>query len=294
MNVTVAFATCTRLGHSPDTDSRVLEPSLRRRGLKPVFLPWDSSTPLPRETAACVVKAVWDYHERPVQFLRWVDGVAARVPIWNSPDLLRRNFHKSYLLQLDRAGVPTVPTVLARVGTGDQALHTKEGWTDVVIKPAVSVGALRTQRFRDTGPDAASFLRELTRDTDALVQPFVPSILEEGETSIVYIEGRFSHAVHKQVADGEFAAQRDRGARISLCEPNAAQFRVAEAALRTAAGTLFARVDLVNGDGTPRVMELELIEPALFLDLWPDGAERLAHAIALRLGLRGRTENGTE
>jgi glutathione synthase/RimK-type ligase-like ATP-grasp enzyme len=277
----VIIATCERHGARPDVDGAALEPILRELGLYPVFWPWERGLP-DVDAVGCLLKATWDYHERPDDFVVWVDGTAARMPVWNAAGAIRWNIHKMYLMELEAAGIPIVPTILVRQGQVRQAdtVWSQQPWDEVVVKPAISVGALRTERF---AADAGSaFLADLLRSGDALIQRFVPSVLSRGETSIVHIDGRFAHAVHKQVVPGTFVAQPNIGAPVRPCEPDPWQRAVAEAAMALVPDSLFGRVDLVELDGEPVVMELELIEPALYLNLFPDSAMRLASAIAAR------------
>ncbi|MEU4244954.1 hypothetical protein [Actinoplanes sp. NPDC026619] len=287
MSTVVAFATCTRLGSHPDVDGSVLGPALRRHGIEPVFAAWDGPFAWPDATL-CVVKACWDYYLRPDEFVAWAEATALAVPILNDAAVLRWNAHKSYLCRLAAAGVPVAPTLLVTGGPAAAArAWATQPWPDVVLKPAVSVGALRTERFAAGDPAGLAFLAALLATGDALIQPFLPSILDDGETSLVYFDGSFSHAVRKQVVPGGFAAQPHLGGQVDRCTPDAAQLAVAAAALAGTPGgvpPLFARVDLVGWGGSPVVMEVELIEPALFLDLYESAADRMAGCIAARIG----------
>lgn len=280
---TVAVATCQRLGHKPDTDFAIVAGPLRDVGVDLVFIPWNEQEHW-RGFAACIVKATWDYIDQPEQFARWIGHTNCQTNLFNDAEALRWNIHKSYLLELDGAGVATVPTIVIQRGAArDSTPADVPLWEEIVVKPAISVGGLQTRRFAGGTREARQFINLLLATGDALVQPFVPSILVEGETSIVYIDGQLSHAVSKRVPAGGFAAQRDLGAQIELCSPDPREVELADKALRLIPPALFARVDIVWLEGTPVVMELELIEPALFLDLAPAGAERLVAAIASRV-----------
>ena len=137
----------------------------------------------------------------------------------------------------------------------------------LVVKPAVSSGSRGAGRFEAGDPAAAAHLAELVADRDALVQPYIASVAEGGERSLIFLAGEFSHAVDKLPAAGDYRVQEMYGGRYSTHSPTAAETAVAERALAAApaAELLYARVDLVDGPDGPLVMELELIEPELFL-----------------------------
>jgi hypothetical protein len=284
----VAFATCARRGTEPDVDGGILREELRSRGIEDVWIPWDTPGFPWHETAGCVVKATWDYYLRPAAFTAWATDTARRTPLWNSAADLTVNCHKSYLRGLTEAGVPTVPTSLVHRGTAAAEALRDQPWDDVVIKPAISVGALRTERFTRGSTEAVRFLSEMTATEDALVQPYLPSIASTGEVSLVFLGGELAHAVRKLPPPGTFAAQPHLGALVERCEPTPEMVAVATGALHTADAPLLARVDLVDHDGAPVVMELELIEPALFLDHAPASAAILAKALCARLAGGGR------
>ena len=280
---TIAVATCQRLGNKPDTDFGVVAGQLQDVGVDLAFIPWNEQRQW-GDFAACIVKATWDYIDEPEQFIRWVNQTNGQTKVFNDSDSICWNVHKAYLLELNSSGVPTVPTIIVPRDTPHETRPWAEPpWEEIVVKPAISVGGLRTQRFAEDLHEARRFIDTLLATGDVLIQPFVPSILTEGETSIVYIDGALSHAVSKRVPVGGFAAQRSLGARIEVCSPHPREVELAAKALRLVPPTLFARVDIVWFEGCPVVMEVELIEPALFLDLVPEAAGRLVAAIAARV-----------
>lgn len=164
-----------------------------------------------------------------------------------------------------------------------------EGWAEAVVKPAISADAADTRRVKVGAARAhAPWFKELAVARDVLVQPFVPAILE-GEWSFVFFAGAFSHAVLKRPAPGEWRVQPRLGVVTSIVEPSTAQLAFARKAVAAAPACLYARVDAVFTADGPLLMELELIEPYLFLDLAPASAARFAKAIAAsEPGLRAR------
>lgn len=231
-----------------------------------------------------VLRSVWDYHLRLSEFASWLDARARDgSALMNPPALVRWNLHKSYLDDLAAAGRPVIETV--RVPRGDPpslgALMQTRGWVQAVVKPAVSASAHRT--FRVARADALAHEPELAsilRDGDALVQPLAPEILTAGEWSFVFVADAFSHAVLKRAAAGEFRVQEEYGGHAEPGDPGAAVRAQAAAVLAAAPGrSTYARVDGIVRDGTFVLMELELIEPVLYLAEDPQAPDRLALAV---------------
>ena len=221
----------------------------------------------------------WGYHQRFGEWLQLLDRFEREiVRVENGAQVLRWNSDKAYLAELGAKGVATVPT-LAFASLGPEALlraREEFGCSDLVIKPAVSASAYGTFRLgpSDSLPDQVHGWR-------MLVQPWLENITRAGEYSLIFFSGRFSHAVSKVPRPGEFRVQPEWGGIISRCEPPPGAHDLAVAALAQApALTTYARVDLVVGnDGELQVIELELIEPALFLDHAPEAAAAFAQAV---------------
>ena len=222
----------------------------------------------------------WGYHKH---FERWMvvldrlEAQGARVQ--NPVPLLRWNSDKRYLAQLYERGVPVVPTEVAEA-LDEASLSTigaHFGCSDLVVKPPVSASAYNTFRIGrgDSIPDAVGGQRMM------MVQPWLNSITETGEWSLLFFDGKLSHTVSKVPVPGEFRVQPEYGGIITRCEPPEGAEAVAKAALAAApAAALYARVDLVAGNcGNLQVIELELIEPALWLDQAPEAASCFAEVV---------------
>jgi len=261
----------------PDPETHLLTAALTQQGVRYRVLQWtDPAVGLDADLV--VVRTPWDYIHRHDEFL----AVCRRspAPVLNPPDVLAWNSHKGYLVELADAGVPVVPTRLVRAG-GNAAVADGEAGAALVVKPAVSSGSRGAGRFAAGDPAAVTHLGELVADRDALVQPFVESVAEHGERSLIFLGGRFSHAVDKVPAAGDYRVQEMYGGRYRVHEPTAAETAAAEQALAAAPARelLYARVDLVEGPDGPLVMELELIEPELFLGFDPEAPGTLAAGI---------------
>jgi glutathione synthase/RimK-type ligase-like ATP-grasp enzyme len=266
----------------PDPEIHLLVAALESQSIGVVIAPWDNATDW-ASVPLVVVRSPWDYSDFHEDFLSWARNVAAVTRMVNPLEVLEWNSHKSYLLELATAGVSTVTTTFVRRGASDDdqasALAVYPG--ELVIKPAVSVGAIGALRAGSSSPEAAAHLAELAAAGDVLVQPLAHSVLDGGESSLIYFGGAFSHAIRKIPADGDYRVQEHYGGSVVAHQPTDDEFAVAAATLAAApAATAYARVDLVQVDGAPAVMELEAIEPQLFLDREAGAAARFAAHIS--------------
>jgi glutathione synthase/RimK-type ligase-like ATP-grasp enzyme len=283
--MTIALATSAALpGLAPD--DRLLLRALRARGLAAEPVVWEDRLYDWSGATLCVIRSAWDYAYRRQEFLTWTERVAAAMPLWNPDPVVVWNTHKRYLVDLAARGVPTVPTRVLAAGsrTTLRALRAETGWTDVILKAAVAqTGRYLLRVPADREAEGQRHLDRLLPAEDMLAQPFLPGVTAHGETSLVYVDGAFSHAAHKKPAAGDFRVHDDYDGSLEAVTPTPAQRDVAAAAL-AAVGTpvLYGRVDLVPGPDGPVVMELELVEPDLYLGTAPGSAERLAAAIAAR------------
>ena len=284
----VALATCAALPQL-DVEDAALVPALRDAGVDGVPLVWNGAGTDWAAYDLVVVRTTWDYPNKVAAFLAWADRVAAERTLLNPAPLLRWNTDKRYLLELASRGVPVVPTrVLERGVAADLAtIVAEEGWGEVVVKPVVSAGARRTRLVRGGDVEMGRrFLAEQLTQRAMMVQPYVPEVSTVGELSLLYFNGRFSHAVRKIPAAGDFRVQTEHGGRVVSVAPSgdelAAGQRVLDAMARD---TLYARVDLLpTDDGGLRLLELEVTEPSMFLRWDPEAPARFAAAIVERLG----------
>lgn len=261
----------------PDLESHLLLEILERRGVSARLVPWDSAYDW-AATDVVVIRSPWDYFERLDEFLEWTQRVESITRLANPSTVVRWNTHKGYLLDLAAADVAIVPTRLVPQGTIDVPTELLPDG-EIVVKPAVSVGAIGALRSRSDDPRAAAHIIDLARNGDVLVQPFIPSVLDSGETSLMFAGGRLSHAVRKVPAPGDYRVQDHHGGTVEPHQATPDEIALAKAALAVApSSTTYARVDLVSTGRGPVVMELELVEPALFLDADPRAAENFVDA----------------
>ncbi|HWT91195.1 MAG TPA: hypothetical protein VN179_08765 [Solirubrobacterales bacterium] len=280
----IAIASCTGY-EAHKADEELLREALRERGCEATPVPWDEPGADWGGFDLCLVKSTWDYNRRHEEFLAWTRRVEAVTALRNPADLIAWSSEKTYLRELDERGVRTVPTVWVSRGAGTplREILAAEGWERAVVKPVVDLGAENLHRVRaDEEGEAA--LAEVLQRHDAMVQPFLPSLEAQGETSLIYIAGELTHAVRKRPAAGDFRVQALWGGTTERTEPEASQIELAEQALaQLDSPPLYARVDVVKDlDGKPCLIELELIEPNLYLGEHPPAAQALADA-ALRV-----------
>ncbi len=227
----------------------------------------------------------WGYHRDYERWLAFLDHAeAARLPLVNPPELLRWNGDKSYLAELADRGVPTVPTIAVEQCC-DEDVEEARRWFGaewLVIKPPVSASATGTFRI---GPNDS--LPAEARGAAIIIQPLIEEIATQGEFSLMLFDGEYSHAVVKRPKAGDFRVQEHLGGTTVPSPAPPGGIALAQAALAAApARAAYARVDMVpNASGELMIMELELIEPALFLDSAPDGGASFARSI-LRIAER--------
>lgn len=286
----IALATYSLAPALVEDDQLLLEP-LARRGIGAEPVVWDAPDVEWAAYDAVIIRSCWDYYLRRDEFLDWVTRLEAMgVPLWNPPAVVRWNSEKSYLQELESDGVPIVPTRwVTPEGTATLAeLLEETGWDEVVVKPVVSAGAYetwRTSRARAAG-DEPRFRAQASRQR-LMIQPFLLEITTAGEYSLFFFGGEFSHAVVKRPCPGDFRVQVQYGGQATAVEPDDALLSATRATLRGIPGDwLYVRVDGCYVNGTFRVMELEALEPALFLAWSPGAPDRFAQAVEAVLAAR--------
>lgn len=237
------------------------------------------------EFDAVVIRTTWDYHNDPQEFVKTLRHIEACGPrLFNPLDLVEWNLEKSYLAELGSHGVATVPTLFCEAGLGLEQFNEfrKTLQSDeMVIKPLIGANSDHAYRVSEYQPHLAKVFSERRY----LVQPFVPNINLEGEYSLFHFGGRFSHAVLKTPAAGDFRVQQEHGGIIKPVEASAGLRAAAVAAIsHFDTPPLYARTDLVRDNGERfLLMELELIEPSLYFRCDPAAAGRFALAFAERM-----------
>lgn len=232
---------------------------------------------------------VWGYHLRYTEWLGFLARLEAeRLPVANPPQLLRWNSDKAYLAELEEKGVSTVPSIVAPALDQRSLAAASErfGTRMLVIKPPVSASAADTYRISPHEQIPALVLGKRM-----IAQPYVEAIADEGEYSLMLFDGVPSHCVVKRPKRGDFRVQPHLGGVARLCEAPEGAEQLAKTALAAApAAAIYARVDMIRGAGGElQIMELELVEPALFLHLAPDQGAAFTQSVR-RAAERARKE----
>jgi len=306
-NLRVALVTA-RDSLALDEDMPLLLAACRAAGLNADTPCWDDPSVEWQRYAAVALRSPWNYVPRLAEFRRFLAHIETASALFNPRALIDWSLDKHYLADLAADGVATVPTRFVEPGARAELalgefLHAPRGATphagigtaaDFVIKPAIGAGSKDAARY--VAADAAECVRAqahlarlLADGRSAMLQPYLASVDARGETALIYIDGRFSHAIRKgpllhRGADhvaGLFAAEQ-----ISAREPSKDEGRLGKAAFNAIPGPapLYARVDLIEADnGAPCVLELELVEPSLFFAHGEGAAQRYAQALKARI-----------
>lgn len=281
-----------------DEDLPPLRRALETAGARVTIARWDDLKIDWSSFDLALLRSTWDYAKRLPEFLQWIERVASRTRLLNPPEVVRWNTDKHYLGVLERAGVPVVPSAFVEPGQDatralDAFLGAHPDAEDLVVKPCIGAGSKDAQRHARDSRNAmqAHAKRLLDAGRSALIQPYLPSVDAHGETALLFFDGQYSHAIRKgpllqrgaAPAAGLFAVEQ-----ITPREPSSAEREIAQRALAAIPfeqPLLYARVDLIHDEtGAPRLLELELTEPSVFLDHAAGSAERFARAILTRTG----------
>jgi len=252
----------------PDEDEMVLK-ALKTDGHEASLQVWTDASVDWKAFDLLLIKSPWDYFNRIGEWYAWLDEIEALgVKVLNPVSVLRWNADKKYLMEMASAGIDTVNTlILDKPEKLNVQLFEQMETDKLVIKPKISGGAKQTFVL-----DKADFeskkesLEELIAEEDYLVQPYMPQVAADGEWSLVFFAGKFSHALIKKPKSGDFRVQHYFGGTIESVKPQAQILKQAQKVVKEfASDCLYARVDGLWVDGQLQLMELELIEPYLFL-----------------------------
>ncbi|MCR9083618.1 MAG: glutathione synthetase, partial [Cyclobacteriaceae bacterium] len=221
---------------------------------------------------ALLIKSVWDYFDYYPEFLQWMDRMESlKIPVFNDLNTIRWNSSKTYLLEMEKKGFPVIAGKLLEMGSKFDPKAVMDGLAvkEFVIKPLVSGGAKNTFRLDlEKAIAQQDQIQGLLEDEAFLAQPFVQEVAEVGEYSLIFFDGKFSHAVLKTPKKEDFRVQHYFGGTIQEINPDQPMLETATSFVKEfASESLYARVDGVMRNGLFYLMELELIEPYLFLGL---------------------------
>jgi len=283
----IAFVTCSQYPELT-ADDRLAAIELQRTGEHVIPAIWRDASIDWAGFDLVVLRSMWDYHLHADEFNGWLDRLeAATSRVWNPVSLARWNADKRYLRELERAGIPIVPTVWYERGDRPDIARVMDemGWSEAVAKPMVSSTAFRTWRIpRARAADSQTEFHELLFERPAMLQEFMPEFQLQGEWSVTLIDGKHMHTVLKHAVPGDFRVQEEFGGTTEKVAPPEG---LVDHALRTAAAApapwLYARVDGVRTARGFVVSELEMLEPGLFFANDPGTARQFADAVRAKL-----------
>lgn len=278
----IVLATCRSKPALTSSDA-LLAAELEGAGATVVAMPWDAATPAHDDPGTVCLRSTWDYHRRWPEFRAWVGGFADRNGgLWNPAETVLWNADKLYLRDLGEAGIALPRTRWFEPGERPDCDAVLREWElpCAVLKPRISATAFGTYLV-SAGRALSDQEWTPLEASGGLIQAFVPEVESRGEISLVYLDGAFSHAVRKRPAGGDFRVQGDFGGTVEAVTPSRSIRAFGDTVLGAVSRPwLYARVDLVETDRGPVLMELELIEPDLFLT--PVAAAGLAAALLAR------------
>ena len=289
----IALATCAALPEL-DPDEQLVVAPLEERGVRVSARVWDDPSVDWAAFDLVVIRSTWDYTARRDQFVTWARSVERVARLANPADVAAWNTDKRYLNDLAGSGLPIVPTQWLAPGRRPELPPAGR----VVLKPSVGAGSFDAGTFVLDEPAQSAAARAhaerlLSAGVSVMVQPYLAAIDKEGEAGLIYVGGRFSHAVTKGAMlsgqQREQVAGLYKAETITPRQPSGDELRLAERVLAAVPGgperLTYARVDLVPGDdGRPLLIELELTEPSLFMATAPGSEDRFADAIVRSLG----------
>jgi len=281
----IAIATCADLPQLTPGD-QYLAKEFEKQGALVQPIIWTDPTSLDESWDLILIRSVWDYYRDLPAFLDWLGRASAKSRVLNSPDIIRRNCDKSYLLKLQETGISCPPSILVSKEMKIQdalAAIKARSWSEIVIKPTISATAYLTFRTQAGDSDLARKIQEVQKHSDVLIQTYIPSVQTDGEISLIYFKNKaieFSHAVLKKPSSGDYRVQVDFGGSEELVQPSHDLQVYSQKVLEQFEGNwVFARVDWIDWKAKPLLGEVELIEPNLFLHLEPKAASRLVRAV---------------
>lgn len=279
MNSRLAIVTCQNIPEV-DVDEELVLQRFEDSGFEVSLVAWEDSSIYWPSFEAVLIRSTWNYPEFPEQFRSWINRVMLLTRLFNSADLILPNIHKSYLLQMSDAGVPIVPTLLPRDFNEAKIWLSENQYNRFVLKPVIGAGSWMTDFFSiDELERAEKFFAEIQAESDPICQPFMESVANGGERSLIYIDGKFTHKIIKQP---RFIGQEESVSDALPVELHEAQ--IGHLVINTLPEKpLYARVDLIEENGELLLSELELIEPSLFFKQNPAALDDLIQGLKSRL-----------
>ena len=278
----IALLTCEKLPELTPAD-QLLIPALAKHNIvaKPVI--WNDKTINWSDYDYLIFRNTWDYFEKETQFNLWLDQIEKLgIKTLNAIEIIKQNKHKFYLREMEKQGILILPTVfIDKTNSLNLADLIPSHWKKAVIKPAFSAGSYLTEVFDVANIEKVNAdYKNLAQEKELLLQEFMPEIQIVGETSFIFFNKKFSHAVNKKPVEGDFRVQSQFGGKYILVQPSQELIEKAQRVVNTFhENLLYARVDGIIIDNELYLMEIECIEPDLYFDISKGALERFVASI---------------
>jgi glutathione synthase/RimK-type ligase-like ATP-grasp enzyme len=282
LKMKIALLTCVRLPELTPAD-QLLIPELAKHNIQAQAVIWDDSTIIWTDFDYLIFRNTWDYYEKESPFNLWLTTIQKLgIKTLNSLDIIEQNKHKFYLKALEKQGIPIIPTVfIEKTNFLNLAEIIPSAWKKAVIKPAFSAGSYLTEVFELSDTDKInSQYQPIAVEKELLLQEFKPEIETHGETSFIFFNKKFSHAINKKPAAGDFRIQVQFGGKYTSITPNSDLIQQAQTIVDTFPNNLlYARVDGIIINNKIQLMEVECIEPDLYFNYSEGSLHRFVNAI---------------
>lgn len=262
---------------------KLLDQPMLKSGWKTISIPWNEKNITWADYDAVIIRSTWDYQEYAGEFMQVLKDIEeSGTPLLNSYKIARWNINKNYLREVEQKGAEIIPTLwrdqfdFSEVNGYFESFDTEQ----IIIKPTISANSDNTFWLKlESYQHMREQLESSLQNCQLMIQPFVPAVVEEGEYSLFYFAGDYSHCILKTPKKGDFRVQEEHGGILQRIEPCKDLLTAAEKALQTIPEKcLYARVDLVEFQGAYKIMEIELIEPSLYFNLDGDAAYRFTQS----------------
>jgi glutathione synthase/RimK-type ligase-like ATP-grasp enzyme len=278
----IGLLTCDKLPELTLADQQLI-PELAKHNIIAKAVIWSDKTTNWNDFDYLIFRNTWDYFEKETEFNLWLDQIEKLgIKTLNAIEIIKQNKHKFYLREMEKEGISILPTIFI-----DKTEHLNlveiipKNWKKAVIKPAFSAGSYLTTVFETSDIEKTNDeYTKIAQEKELLLQEFIPEIQTLGETSFIFFNKKFSHAVNKKPVDGDFRVQSQFGGKYSLIQPSQELIDKAQKVVNTFdAKLLYARVDGIVIDGELHLMEIECIEPDLYFDISEGALERFVASI---------------
>jgi glutathione synthase/RimK-type ligase-like ATP-grasp enzyme len=266
----IALLTCQKLPNLLEADQQLI-PALAKHNINAEAVIWDDQTINWQDFDILIFRNTWDYYEKQTEFDLWLDKIKKlKIRTLNSIEIINQNKHKFYLKELQKQGFTILPTIfIDKTNNLDISKIIPTHWKKAVIKPAYSGGSFQTELFEVSEIEKINAqYKTIASEKELLLQEFMPEIQTLGETSFIFFNKKFSHAVNKIPVNGDFRIQVQFGGKYKLIQPNEILIQEAQKIVNTfAEDLLYARVDGIIIENELHLMEVECLEPDLYFNL---------------------------